>query len=254
MRHGALIGSVVLVLVGAAVAFAAVAGGKPQMSLAKATASTAHVSSQHYTVDIRITKNKQPLTLHIHGATAKHMISVRLKMADVKLPDGTVMPGPSGAELLDGPFLYERAPSNITIVGPIHWLRVPVSALSKASPALSSLHDMTPAPLLRVLNESHAISRTESSRVFSGPVAYDDPVVRSALTSLTGGLEFRHLRIAAWIGKDGLVHRLQLTGRTADGSRTLSLVARFFAFGRPVTVTPPALGTFLDKQQPYLSD
>jgi hypothetical protein len=185
--------------------------------------------------------------------TAKQTISVRLKMADMKLPDGTVVPGLSGAALLDGPFLYERAPSNVAVFGTLRWLRVPLSSLGAASPALRSLHDMTPAPLLRVLNESHAIARTAPAHVFSGPVAYDDPIVRDALTSLTGGLEFRHLRIAAWLGRDGLVHRVMLTGRTADGTRTLRLDARFFAFGRPVTVTPPALGTFVDKQESYLS-
>jgi hypothetical protein len=255
MRHTVLIGSAAIVLLAASVAsvaFAAVGHGAPRATLAAATARTAHVTSQHYTVDVRITKNKQPLTLHIHGATAKQTISVRLKMEDIKLPDGTVVPGPSGAELLEGPFLYERAPSNVAVLGSFRWLRVPVTSLSKASPALRALHDMTPAPLLRVLNEAHASS--SSSHVFSGPVAYDDPIVQNALTSLCGGLEFRHLRIAAWVGRDGFVHRLTLTGRTADGSRTLSLHARFFAFDRPVSVTPPALGTFIDRAQPYLSE
>lgn len=252
MRKAALIGSLVALLTAASVAYAAVAGGASRPSLARATARTAHVATQHYAVDVRITKDNVPLTLHIHGAKAPHTIDVRVKMSNITLPDGSVMPGPSGAELLDGPFLYERAPSTVLVVGAVHWLRLPVSSLSPSSGALRSLHDMTPAPLLRILAESR--SRPTGARVFGGPVAYDDPIVRNALTGLTGGIEFHHLRITAWLGRDGLVHHVLLRGVTADGRNTLRLNAWFFGFGQPVSVTPPAQGTFLDRKQAYLSE
>jgi hypothetical protein len=48
------------------------------------------------------------------------------------------------------------------------------------------------------------------------------------------------------VGRDGLVHRLLITGHTADRASTLALSARLFAFGKPVHVKPPAPGTFVD--------
>jgi len=159
--------------------------------------------------------------------------------------DGTKVPGPSGAALLDGPFLYERAPDNIVVQGTLRWLRLSTARLSKASDDLQAVRAMTPSPLLRVLGEAHMWQA--GTRLYRGTVAYDDPIVRTALARLTGGIEFRHLRLSAFVGRDGLLHRLLLTGRTADRKTTLQLSARFYSFGRPVHVSPPAPGTFMDE-------
>ena len=247
MRRTALTGFIPTLVLVASVALAAGSGSAAHTTtLGKASLRTAHVASEHYALAVRITKDGQPLTLHVHGQSAPHMISVRLKISDLTLPDGTKVRGPSGAALLDGPFLYQRAPSNLVLFGKIRWLRVAVSTLSPASDALRSVHDMTPAPLLHVLGEARVEAR--SLTVFRGTVAYDDPIVRTALHGITNGIEFRQLRITAWLGRDGLVHGVRLTGRTADGSMSLRLSARLYAFGRPVHITPPAPGTFLDKQ------
>jgi hypothetical protein len=170
-----------------------------------------------------------------------------MRVADVKLPDGTVVRGAAGAALLDGPFLYERAPVAIAQHGNLHWLRLPVASLSRSSDDLRAVHSMTPAPLLRLLRAARIAPAAEGARVYHGSVAYDDPAV-VRLAKLTGGIEFRRLRVSAVVGDDGLVHRIVVTGRTQDGEATFSLRARLFGFGRPVHVTPPAPGTFLDEQ------
>ena len=53
---------------------------------------------------------------------------------------------------------------------------------------------------------------------------------------------------------DGLIHGIRVTGITADGTTTLDIQARLFAFGRPVHLTPPAEGTFMDQQLMQLSE
>jgi hypothetical protein len=88
--------------------------------------------------------------------------------------------------------------------------------------------------------------------VFRGTVAYDDRVVRRGLSSLTSDIEFRDLRITAWVGRDGLLHRIRLTGRTADRSTALHLDARLYAFGSRVRVQPPAADAFLDPKREQL--
>jgi hypothetical protein len=48
------------------------------------------------------------------------------------------------------------------------------------------------------------------------------------------------------VGRDGLIHAIRITGRTADGKTTLNLRARLFGFGKPVSVKPPKPGSFVD--------
>jgi hypothetical protein len=62
------------------------------------------------------------------------------------------------------------------------------------------------------------------------------------------------LRITTWVGRDRLLHRLRITGRTADRSSTLRLEARLYAFGRRVHVQPPAPGSFLDAKREQLTN
>ena len=230
-----------------AATFALAAGGhaasKPD--LADAVASTEAAVSQHYTIHVRITRGEVPVSLHIRGQASRGTISVKLRLGELRLDDGTVVPGPHGATLLDGPFLSERAPSNVPVVGNVRWLRMRVASLSPGSDDLKAIRSMTPAPLLRVLRAAQVAPAEEGARVFHGTIAYDDAAIRR-LAKLTGGTEFRNLRLSAVVGDDGLVHRMVLTGRTADGAATFSLRAHFFAFGRPVHATPPAPGTFVD--------
>ena len=110
------------------------------------------------------------------------------------------------------------------------------------------MHNMSPAPLLRILDEwSNARSHASGGR-FHGTVAYDDPIVLTALSGMTGGTEFRHVFFSVKIGGDGYVHSIRVTGATADGSKSVIVTARLFGFGRPVRVTPPREGTFIDQK------
>ena len=74
------------------------------------------------------------------------------------------------------------------------------------------------------------------------------------IIAMTGGIEFRSLRFEATVGSDGYIHDVKMTGRTADGSRALSISLRLYAFGRPVSLTPPAEGTFMDQKAFVLAD
>jgi hypothetical protein len=235
MRGLALIGLVAVLAAGAS------AGGARTPTLADAALRTQHVASARYVIDVRIVRRGTPISLHIHGQAGPHTISVALRQGAMRLPDGSTVPGPRGAALIDGPFLYERAPAGIALYGKISWLRLRLADLPRASDELRAVHSMTPRPLLDVLVAARVAPRT-----FHGTIPYDDPAVRG-IGKLMGGLEFRNLRISAEVGGDGLVHRMVITGRTADAGTTLSLRAHFFAFGEPVHVTPPAAGTFLDE-------
>jgi hypothetical protein len=223
----------------------------PKPGLHDAIARTVQARSVHYAVHVRIHRGDTPLALHIRGQADPHTISVRLRMGDMRLPDGSTVPGPTAAALLDGPFLYERAPSSLVVQGGIRWLRLTVDLLPAQSEDLKAVHSMTPSPLLRVLLEAHMWQAGQ--RLYRGTVAYDDPVVRTALARLTGEIEFRRLQLSVFVGRDGMLHRFVLTGRTADGRTTLSLAARFYGFGTPVHVAPPAPGTFMDEQLAQLA-
>ncbi|HZR94641.1 MAG TPA: hypothetical protein VFA56_03040 [Gaiellaceae bacterium] len=228
------------------VTFAAAAGGHaaPKPTLTEAVASTAGASSERYTIDVRMTREHTPFTLHIRGQASRETVSVKLRLGSLRLDDGTVVPGPSGATLLDRSFLYERAPSGLA-VGKVRWLRLSVAALGPGSDDLRAVRATTPAPLLRLLRAAQIAPAREGARAYHGTVAYDDPAMH-ALSKLTGDTEFRHLRVSALVGADGFVHRIVLTGRTADGSTSFSLRARLLGFGEPVHTTPPAPGTFVD--------
>jgi hypothetical protein len=120
-----------------------------------------------------------------------------------------------------------------------------VGRLSPRSQTMSTLRSLTPSPLLRIVAEAklRALARRG---VFAGTVAYDDPVVRTALRDLANGYEFRELHLRVVVGRDGLIHRLLLEGRSADHKTTFVLRARLFGFGTPVKLTLPRPGTFMD--------
>ena len=249
-----LIGSLVLALVGAgAFALAALAGGTSSgVDVLKANARTAQAPSVHYAFVVRLEKHRQPLVLHIDGGSSRNALAIHLRLGDLTLPDGTSMPGGTGAIMLHEPFLYERAPDGIAVDG-MRWLRLGVLHKSPRSQVLSTVRSMTPSPLLRVISESrlHPVSTTGA---FAGTVDYADPVVRTALSRLAGGIEFRNLHLYVVVDEqDGLIHRVQITGRTADTKTRFSLHARLYGFGAAVTVVPPKPGTFMDQQLQQLA-
>ena len=237
MRKTALILSLVAAASFAgAFAFAAVGGNKDRVvaDVQAANTQTANAKSVHYHVAITLKKSQTPMTLHIRGASSQGRLLAKLALGS---QTGTIM--------LDSNFLYESAPKGIVVLGNFHWLRMDVGRLSPRSQTMSTLRSLTPSPLLHIVAEAklHPLAR---DGVFVGAVAYDDPVVRTALRDLANGYEFRELHLRVVVGRDGLIHRLLLLGRSADHKTTFVLRARLFGFGTPVKITPPAPGTFVD--------
>lgn len=222
-------------------------------SLAAAAARTAHVSTQRFAVDLKIVKDAMPHALHAHSVVAPGTVFVHLALGEVTTSSGTIVPGSETDGLIYGPFLYERVPDGLS-VGSVEWLRISIPSLSPSHPALRGMHGLTAMPLLHVLGEARAHSVTHDASIFRGTVAYDDPIVTAALQTFSAGMQFRDLRVTAWIGKDGLVHRIRITGHTPDRSSTMRVDARLFAFGRAVYVTPPAEGTFVDERLQKLAN
>jgi hypothetical protein len=239
MRKVALVAAAALVAA-FSILFATARGtAAPKPGIRLAVARTAHVHSLRYAFRVGIHEYGVPLALHVRGQSDAHTISVHLATA-----------GLSAAELLDGPFLYEQAPQGMAVYGKWRWLRMNVTHLPPTSEAIEVVHALTPEPLLRVI--AHARLHGDGS-IFRGTVAYFDPVVRDALTKLTGGIEFRGLRLTVNVARDGLIHAVRITGKTADRSSSFVLVARLYGFGRPVHVSPPKPGTFIDRQLVQLS-
>ena len=236
-------------LAGAGAMTVAAAGGDHArtVDIAAANGKTQRAGTVHYAVAVTMTKHHQPLTLHIDGASSRDAVAVHLRLDSLTLKDGTTLSGTTGALLMAKPFLYERAPGGTARFGSIHWLRLPVDRLSPRSQLLSTMRALTPSPLLRIVAESR-LRPTDARGGFAGRVTYDDPVVRTALHAVGGGLEFRSLRVYVHVARDGRIHSVRLTGRTADGKTTFVLHARLFAFGAPVKVVPPKPGTFMDRQ------
>lgn len=245
IRRSALV-AVPLALLGAGVfAFAAAGGdGARGVDAAAANARSARATSVHYAVSVTLTERKQPMTLHISGGSSRDALAVRLRLDDLKLKDGTTLPGTTGAVRMRAPFLYELAPGGASVLGK-RWLRLSTDGLSSRSQTMSSVRALTPAPLFRVVAETK-LRPTGVDGSFAGVAAYDDPVVATALNRLAGGLQFRALRLRVQVGRDGLVHGVRIDGRTPDGKTTLRLRAKLYGFGRPVTVVPPKPGTFVD--------
>jgi hypothetical protein len=211
-------------------------------SSTRAIRATEAASSVRYSIVVSVVRGGVPAQLVLRGVSGRGKLFVSARQAS----------GSVSAAMIDGPFFYERAPNGIAVDGTIRWLRVPIAAIGRSAPALDVVRSLTPGPLLRVLGESHAAPTGGSG--FSGKVQYDDPIVRSAITRFSGGIEFHDLRVLAKLGDDGLIHGIRVTGITADGMTTLDIQARLFAFGRTVHLTPPAEGTFMDQQLVQLAE
>jgi hypothetical protein len=239
----------VAVLAAGAFAFAAAGGSSaPALDLAK----TAQATSVHYSVAVRLVKHEQPLVLHISGGASRDRVAVHLQLGALRLQDGTTLPGPSGAIMLSKPFLYERAPGGLAVNG-FSWLRLPTIGMAQNSQALSSVRALTPSPLLHVIQESK-LRPVGRAGWYAGTAAYDDPIVMTALDKLGGGLQYRNLRVAVLVARDGLIRSVLITGRTADGTTSMSLHARLYGYGVPVKIVPPKPGTFMDQQLAELQD
>ena len=237
--HRSVLLALVSIIAVAPVAPAATEKSAPRATLMQAISHTDHAGSFRYVMTIAVLRRRGPAAeLQIHGTRGPHLLFVHVKATSN---------GQQQSALLDGPFLYEGAPDGIAVYGKIRWLRVRVSSLSPSSKALTSMRNLSPAPLLRLLDESSVARKHAAQGLYRGRLAYDDAVVRTALSGMTGGIEFREVQYSARVGRDGYVDTIHVTGRTADGSRTLTIHARLYAFGIKVDPNPPAEGTFMDK-------
>jgi hypothetical protein len=230
-------------------AASAAAAAPPQsaVSLVQAVRATEGVSSLRYVITISIARRgRSALTLHVRGTRGRASIAIHVQESSDTL--GVSVPGPRQSAILDGPFLYEGAPDGVAVDGTIRWLRVPVARIGQDATPVSMVRSLSPAPLLRVLDEWGRANVRSPDGWYRGTVPYDDPIVLSALSGMTGGVEFRNLRFSAHAGKDDFLHTIRITGRTADGERLLTVDARLYAFGWPVRVDVPAEGTFMDQK------
>jgi len=227
----AALSSLGLALLGAlAFAFAASGGGNARELDA---ARTANAASVHYRVTVTLTHANSPVTLRIRGAAAHDEFVAHLAMGSV-----------TAAVMRDPHFVYEGAPGSI-VVGGMTWLRLPTDHIPPRAKLFSMLRALTASPFVHVVSEAK-LSRVGAHGVFAGPVAYDDPVVRTALYQLTGGFEFRGLHLRVVVGRDGRLRTFFLTGRTADRLTTLALHAQFYGYGSPVRLPLPKPGSFMD--------
>jgi len=254
MRRSLLLGFVAIFAV-ASVALAATGAKAPHATLGQAVYRTSHASSLRYSMTISVARRNHPaVQLRIHGARSAESLFIHVKAFSVGLASGAGLPGPQQSVLLDGPFLYEGSPNGVAVAGKIRWLRFPVARLGQTSKAITTMHNLSPAPVLRLLDEWSKVGTRAPHGVFHGKVVYDDPIVLTALSGMTGGIEFRDVAFTARVGDDGYVHRITVTGKTADGSRTLAVKVSMFGFGRRVRVAIPGEGTFVDQKSLALAE
>ncbi len=218
-------------------------------TLGQAVFRTSHASTLRYALVISVTRTHQAaLQLRVQGTRTTSSLFVHIKAVSMLAGGGAAMPGPQQSALIDGPFLYEGSPNGIAVQGNVRWLRVPIARIGTSSKAVSTMHNLSPAPLLRIVDEWSRAQTSAPHGAFHGTVAYDDPIVLAALSGMTGGIQFRDVFFTARIGDDGFVHAITITGRTADGSRTLSASVKMYGFDRPVLVSIPGEGTFMDQK------
>jgi hypothetical protein len=253
--HRSVLLAFVSIFTVASVALAATGGDAPKSTLAQAVSKTNTVSSMRYVMVIAVAREHYPaMQLQVHGTRTTEVLYEHIKAYSSILSGGPAIPGPQQSALLDGPFLYEGSPDGIPIAGKIRWLRVPTARIGPSAKALVTMHNLSPAPLLRLVDEwSYARTRTLHG-VFRGTVAYDDRIVQAALTGMTGGIQFRDVSFIARVGSDGYVHSIAVRGKTADGTRSVSATVRMFAFGRPARVAIPGEGTFVDQKSLTLAE
>jgi hypothetical protein len=224
------------------------------VSLAQAAARTAAQPSLAFDLRAQIeTIGRLPYVLTAHGALGRDTSHVTMKVADLHLPDGTVLTGPSAVEQTDGTFLYLRSTVTAPLTGGL-WVRERLDALRAGSPELQILRALSPRALLRVLARAHELRRSDGGRVYHGWLPYADPLVSRTLAGLEAGTQYRQLRLTTWVSPQGRVLMVLLSGRTPDRSSTFLLTLTLDAFGKPVAVTPPRQGSFVDFDLDRLSE
>lgn len=243
----------VLLLVSLAVlAPAGAAAPSPTSALAQAARRTAAVPSLHFDLtDQMLNAGMPPYVLNAHGALAGNAAQVAMKVANVRMPSGQVLTGPSADERTDGTFLYLR--SSLASSGGM-WIRERLAALAAGSPELRVLRAISPRALVLLLARAHDVRRAGDSRVYHATLPYTDTTVAQTLAGLEAGTQYRRLRLAAWVSPQGRVLMLLLSGRTADGTSTFLLSLTLGGFDRPVKVSPPRPGSFVDVNLSRLAD
>jgi len=223
-------------------------------SLAQAAARTAAQPSLAFDLTAQIeTAGKLPYVLNARGALGRDGSHVTMKVADLHLPDGRVLTGPSAVEQTDGTFLYLRSTVTAPLTGGL-WIRERLNALRAGSPELQILRALSPRALLQVLARAHDLRRADGGRVYHGWLPYADPVVSRTLAGLEAGTQYRHLRLTTWVSPQGRVLMVLLSGMTPDRSSTFLLTLTLGGFGKPVAVTPPRQGSFVDFDLGRLSE
>ena len=233
----------------ASVALAATGAKPPKSTLAQAVDQTNRARTMRYAMVITMVRTHNPsMTLRVHGTRGHGSLFIHVQAM------ANALPGPEQSALIDGPFLYEGSPNGVAVMGKVRWLRLPIARIGTQAKPIATMHNLSPAPLLRVLDEwTHAKTHSRNG-VFHGTVAYDDGIVQTALAGMSGGLQFRHIWFSVRIGSDGYVHTIRLTGRTADGHRTLTVSANLYAFQLPISLRIPGEGTFIDQKLIGLSE
>jgi hypothetical protein len=244
VAHAVVAGAVLAVFL-MAVASGSAATRRP-LALSEAAKRTADQPSLAFDLTAHVeTLGAMPYDLHAHGALGPTASHVTLKVADVQTAAGQVLTGPSAVELTDGAFLYLRSTVTTPLVGGL-WVRERLSSLHKGSPELRLLRDISPRALLQVVTRAQHVTSTDSGRVYHGTLPYADALVARTLRGLEAGTQYRHLRLTAWVSRQGRVLMLVLRGRTADRSSTLLLALTLEGFGKPVSVRAPGPGSFVD--------
>ena len=225
------------------VALAATGEKVPRTTLVQAVDRTNRAPSLRYVLEISVTRpDSVAMSLNVHGIRGRGSLFIHVKAM------AGALAGPQQSAMIDGPFLYEGSPNGVAIAGKVRWLRLPIARIGSRARPIETIHNLSPAPLLHVLDEWSGAKRRSSNGSFHGTVAFDDPIVQTALAGMDGGIQFRNVHFTARVGRDGYVHTITLRGRTADGTRTITVTAHLFAFDRPVTPRIPGEGTFMDQK------
>ncbi len=226
-------------------------GGAPGSATRPATLGqlaerAAAVGSLRFELTARIERaGLPPYVLRVRGATSRYATWLRLAVDTVRAANGTAVPGATAEERVDRSFVYVRSTATRAVVGPM-WVRERRAALGPGSAELRLLHHVSAEAVLDALRRGRGVTRSDGGRVYHASLPYGNPGVRVALEDLEGGIEYRHLRLTAWVAPSGLLRLVLVTGRTADGSSTFLLTLELRGYGRPVSVGPPGQRSFID--------
>jgi hypothetical protein len=131
----------------ASVALAATGDKAPKSTLVQAVDHTNRAPSLRYALDISITRPGSPaMSLHVHGIRGRDSLFIHVKAM------AGALAGPQQSAMLAGPFLYEGSPNGVAIAGKVRWLRLPIARIGSRARPIETMHNLSPAPLLHVLD------------------------------------------------------------------------------------------------------